>query len=210
MSIKNYMTGRGESISMYLPDSSKVILNSESRLQYNLYNWDRKRIVVLIGEAYFEVRKGSPFVVETNMGKVHVLGTSFNVLSRKNSFEVYCFTGKVQVQSSDKKASTLLSRGLFTRFLPGNKFSVPQIIDFDKTFSFGNGKVYFKNASYEEVLTAFEKKYNVIIEQSNISDRYYTGYFPCDNMEKALNLICVPMNLRYEIVNDTLVEIKNK
>jgi len=210
MNVRNYMTGRGEKISLFLPDSSKVILSSESQLQYNLNRWNIKRKVVLIGEAYFDVRKGNPFVVKTNMGKVNVFGTSFYVLSRKNKFEVYCYTGKVQVQSSDKKVSTILSQGLFTRFLLGNKFSVPQIFDFDKSSSLRNGKVYFKNTSFEEVLTAFELNYNVTIKQSNMSDRYYTGYFPCNNMERALNLICVPMNMRYEIVNDTLVEITNK
>jgi ferric-dicitrate binding protein FerR (iron transport regulator) len=46
-------------------------------------------------EAYFQVKKGQTFSVNTTDGVVKVLGTHFNVKQRKNYFEVNCFEGLV-------------------------------------------------------------------------------------------------------------------
>ena len=43
--------------------------------------------------------KGVPFNVETDNGKVQVLGTEFDVLSRQESFQVLVSEGKVRVSS---------------------------------------------------------------------------------------------------------------
>jgi ferric-dicitrate binding protein FerR (iron transport regulator) len=42
-------------------------------------------------EAYFQVKKGQTFSVNTTDGVVKVLGTHFNVKQRKNYFEVKLF-----------------------------------------------------------------------------------------------------------------------
>ena len=43
-------------------DDSKVVLNAGSQIAYDTDNWDQHRVVRLEGEAYFDVRKGTPFV----------------------------------------------------------------------------------------------------------------------------------------------------
>ena len=52
------------------------------------FNTDH-RSLTLSGEAYFDVQKGNkPFTISTNQGQVTVLGTSFNVRSRADGFEI--------------------------------------------------------------------------------------------------------------------------
>ena len=47
-----------------LPDASKVELNALSNLTYNKSKWDKKRQVILDGEAFFRVAKGAKFDVK--------------------------------------------------------------------------------------------------------------------------------------------------
>ena len=98
-----YSTDANEKIAISLPDGSTVNLNTNSKTSYNAISWYLNRSVSLSGEAFFSVKKGSQFSVNTNNGVIRVLGTSFNVFSRENDFLVECFTGKVEVKNSLEK-----------------------------------------------------------------------------------------------------------
>ena len=80
-----------------LPDNSEVAINNNSEIEYQKWFWKNNRTIDLKGEAYFKVAKGKTFEVNTNLGKVTVLGTQFNVNSKDNTFEVTCYEGKVKV-----------------------------------------------------------------------------------------------------------------
>ena len=70
-----------EKDTLYLPDSTMVVLNKNSKLNYsNQYNKSERRIR-LVGEAYFDVRKNAkvPFIVRMKKCQITVLGTAFNV-----------------------------------------------------------------------------------------------------------------------------------
>ncbi|MEL7006699.1 MAG: FecR domain-containing protein, partial [Bacteroidota bacterium] len=94
-------TGFSEQEIVTLSDGSEVKMNAASVLSYNTKDWDKKRTLNLSGEAFFKVQKGATFVVETANGDVQVLGTSFNVKSRGNVLNVACYTGKVEVRSTN-------------------------------------------------------------------------------------------------------------
>ena len=80
-SIENKVA-RGSKKIIVLPDGTQVWLNAGSKLSYDssLYN-QKKRIVSLSGEAFFDVAKNKekPFIVQTNKISIKVLGTAFNV-----------------------------------------------------------------------------------------------------------------------------------
>ena len=84
-----------------LPDTSQVILNSNSTIKYKTWNWESNRNISLEGEAYFKVAKGSTFSINTSQGLVTVVGTQFNVSTKNNEFTVACFEGKVNVTIQD-------------------------------------------------------------------------------------------------------------
>lgn len=59
-------TGKGEQVTISLPDGTQVTLNAESRLSYNLSNFNSdERRVAFDGEGYFRVAKNpsSPFSI---------------------------------------------------------------------------------------------------------------------------------------------------
>ncbi len=64
---------RGEHLTHILPDGSQIELNAETSIQYRPYWWSFSRAVKLQGEAFFEVEKGSSFVVSSQVGTTTVL-----------------------------------------------------------------------------------------------------------------------------------------
>ena len=84
----SHKTAFGEQKIIELPDGSQVTMNSKSLIEFNPDSWESNRILKLSGEAYFKVKKGSQFTVNTDNGNVIVLGTEFNVNSLNHYFEV--------------------------------------------------------------------------------------------------------------------------
>lgn len=107
----NYTTLDNE-LKIYLPDSSEVLLNKNSRLTYYSDYNSKKRSVYLEGEAFFEVKKSpdKKFEVIGLRSVTTVLGTSFSVRSVKNEPKeiVQVVTGKVSfARITDDSWSTL-------------------------------------------------------------------------------------------------------
>ena len=197
-----YSCGKAERLIVYLPDSSKVTLNSDTQLSYTRFTWFTKRIVKLDGEAFFNVRKGKIFEVKTSSGTVHVLGTSFNVFSRKNSFKVYCETGKVKV-ISDKEV--ILTPGSAVVTNNNMQLKSPEPASTDLTASWKNGQFFFNNAPLEAVFNEMERQFNVKIEYHVKTERYYTGYFTNNDLKTALVLVCSPMQLHYKVSKNKII-----
>lgn len=191
--------------SIILPDNSKVELNELSQLQYNKSNWNKERILELNGEAYFDVEKGKRFDVNTEFGKVSVLGTEFNVLSRDSIFKVSCYEGLVQVTYNTKVLE-----------LPAGSEFILKSGNVQKTNTALAGPYWlknmsvFENASIDDVIIELENQYNIkVITNVNDNNLRFTGAFEHDNLNSALKSITQPLDLTYEITNDKKVTIRN-
>ena len=102
-------TAAGELAQLTLPDGSKIRLNEQSTLSYpSNFSKQEKRPVKLKGEAYFEVTPNpdKPFVIETGVSTVQVVGTAFNLHTNPiDSFLSLAVTeGKVAIQLGDEPA----------------------------------------------------------------------------------------------------------
>ena len=100
----------GSKSTISLPDSSKVILNSGSSLEYPDHFGETDRTVLLHGEAYFDVtrNKRKPFYVKTEEVTIKVLGTQFNVKSYpgENIVETILVSGSVEILPNVKVFDT--------------------------------------------------------------------------------------------------------
>ena len=108
----------GESKVFYLPDSSRVTLTGDSRLAYNAQFGKTNRELSLRGEAFFQVKRDTskPFIVETSLIQVEVLGTSFQVIAQKLQAEVAVEKGRVKVTTQDKKQESILETGMSVKY----------------------------------------------------------------------------------------------
>ena len=181
-----------------LPDGSTANINADSKLQYDIKSWDQNRLVSLEGEAFFSVEKGSKFSVQTNKGTVEVLGTSFNVYSRKGLFEVQCETGKVSVKSAGQE--TILMPEQSVSVVKGNHSFNEKIEDSEKRSTWQKGIFVYEAAPIRDVVDELERQFDVKIQMDkSVANESYTGSFNKSNFENALTEVFYPLGLKYEV-----------
>jgi ferric-dicitrate binding protein FerR (iron transport regulator) len=110
-----YHTAFGETKTIVLPDSSRVILNSNSSLLLAAEWGDKQaREVWLNGEAFFSIthkKDNQPFNVKVKEGvNIEVLGTSFNVYHRTANTKVVLNTGKIRLSLPSKNSDKILMK----------------------------------------------------------------------------------------------------
>ncbi|MCD0489804.1 FecR domain-containing protein [Pedobacter sp. MC2016-14] len=84
-------TNKGEQYQVVLPDKSIVWLNAASALRFPAsFVGMKNRIVLLEGEAYFEIAKDKrhPFMVKVARQEITVLGTHFNITAYKDDADI--------------------------------------------------------------------------------------------------------------------------
>ncbi len=202
-------TRRGEHKLVTLPDQSKIILNAASSVHYNALMFYLARNVSFEGEGFFTITKGDRFNVVTGIATVEVLGTQFNLKSNGSGYEVACTEGKVRISTNQENSSVLLIGGQATSLVNG-VFDTPSQAE-KESISWKNGEFYFDNAPLLDVLNILSLQYDIDlqIEIANPSDRYYSGYFTNHNLREALDLICIPLDLEYELKGSSQVRIKS-
>jgi len=91
---------------LILPDGTKVSLNKNSKIVYPRHFANNHRDIDLIGEAFFDVKRDTtkPFSIKTGEAIIEVLGTSFNVINKRNKVvEVNVKSGKVSLKNKRNK-----------------------------------------------------------------------------------------------------------
>lgn len=188
----------GEHGSLILPDQSHVRLNAQTTLSYKPMLWIFSRKVSLEGEAYFEVHPGKKFEVTSTFGKTVVLGTSFNIYSRNNNYQVTCVTGKVRVIESRGNSEVDI--------LPGQKAAINQQglldvqtgVNTEQTILWIENKLSFTSVPLQQVFEEIGRQYGIVIQIPKDLENTYTGIFPRNSsVEQALNLVCKPFNLKF-------------
>lgn len=201
-SIVSVETTAGMHKTLFLPDSTRVILNALSSLQYDEQGWESNRNVNLEGEAFFDVKKGSTFAVATSAGRVHVLGTQFNIKDRRNFYEVICYEGKVRVDLNN--VSSALVAGQSLRVMGGISHREDEIAE--SVPGWTTNESTFASLPYNMVVDEFERQYGVSVTLNNVdSTQLFTGSFAHGDIKLALNAISVPFGLNYTFINDNQI-----
>lgn len=194
-----------EQTEVYLPDSSFVALNTDSKIRFTEKQWKQERNVELEGEAFFKVKKGSTFNVITGQGKVTVLGTEFDVKDWEGYFEVTCFSGSVKVITEEN--TLVLEPNEAFQLVKGNaeQYTVTDKAEPDWL----KGESSFNSIPLHLVIAELERQYGISVEAENVDlNRLFTGSFSNTNLKIALESVTVPVNLNYEI-EDKKVVIKH-
>jgi transmembrane sensor len=103
-----YSTQTAEVRELKLPDGSAVTLGARSRIDVD-FDDGHRRVSLMGGEAYFDVRKEAarPFVVQAGAATVRVLGTRFNVRRGAQQTDIEVLEGAVEVLQGDAPAQRL-------------------------------------------------------------------------------------------------------
>ncbi|MNE48701.1 fec operon regulator FecR [compost metagenome] len=183
-----------------------MVLNSGSEINYKKWNWNDNRRLELKGEAYFRVSKGKRFEVLTNLGKVTVLGTQFNVKARINRFDVVCYEGRVKV--SYASTQILLTHGQGVSFENGKQTKM-------RTHSLKpewmENQMCFNKENIRTLLDEVERQYNITIElNTKNTNSLFTGKLPAKDLNVALQIISTTYHLKAEKVSKNKIIFDEK
>ncbi|MEZ4875481.1 MAG: FecR domain-containing protein [Flavobacteriaceae bacterium] len=181
-----------------LPDESEVTLNALSQVTYNKSDWKKERSLALDGQAYFKVKKGSTFSVNTSQGTVSVLGTQFDVFSRDNQFNITCYEGLVSVAFED--TTLKVPAGNSVKIVDGKL--VLQESTTALSPSWITNESTFENASLAEVLDELKRQYPITLKTEVETSKKFTGTFTHTDINIALRSICQPLQLNYTIADN--------
>ncbi len=173
---------RGGEYQLQLEDGTKVWVNSETRLRYPTQFADNKRVVLLEGEAYFEVSKDKtrPFIVKTQGVDVRVLGTHFNISSYADEDAVRTTLVEGSVSVMDNKnpdENLLLSPGHQAVFSKKSGDLKNKKVNVDLYASWKDGKFVFQESSLTDIMNRVSRWYDVKVFYQNreAGDLNFTG-----------------------------------
>lgn len=197
---KTYSTGIGEKETVLLADGSLIELNANSSVSFKRFGWEEDRSVNFDGEAFFDVVPGKDFTVNTDKGKISVLGTQFNIRDRKD-YAIQCYEGAIifmplnenhPIIELEKGMGILLSKGKIQKELLSK--NAPD---------WKNGFSSFSNQPLYEVLEELALQYPVEFRTKGVDmNREFTGIFSHNSLESALKTTMEPMGVEYHISED--------
>ena len=187
---------------LVLPDSSSIVLNANSKLEYN-GKWKRNKIreVWLEGEAFFDVKHlnrdesrvkaGDHFIVHLKDLDIEVLGTSFNIRSRRGKTEVVLQTGKIKVSFRNKAADFLMKPDDILVYNHAESKIIRDTIVAQDYTAWKDRKLILHDPTISEVVQYLEDNFGkkIILEKKDFGARKIEGPILYNNLDDALFII---------------------
>ncbi|MFI2741649.1 FecR family protein [Zhouia sp. PK063] len=208
----------GERKLVMLPDGTKVYLNANSEITYPEHFSKHHRIVMLKGEAFFDVVHESQrlFLVKTKNITTQVLGTSFNIQSYNNvAIKVSVATGKVVVKGEmpDKTQQKVVLLPNEQASLENNKLLKKQV-NTATLIAWKNNILLFDKTTVAQAVTVLERWYKVTITYpESIKNKRISGDFkPGEQLPEVLKTLSYVLDINCEFKNNTtiLLTLKNQ
>ena len=189
---------------LQLPDGSTITLNAGSQIKYKKDFNTEHRSLTMTGEAYFDVQNGNtPFVIQTNQGQVTVLGTSFNVRSREDGFEVGVNEGIVKVSNDSK--SVILHKGQMIGVDSNFDEKNLQNISYTNYPDWMHEKLICEQTPLSEVCDEIERTFGISFKFANpsLSDITVTGIIDAQDLNTVLSTISLLTQHEFKFDGDT-------
>lgn len=209
----------GKKFNLQLSDGTRAHLNAGSSLKYPVkFLKAGPRQIFISGEIYLNVSKDSlrPFIANANNLNVRVLGTQFNIsaYSEDMTTDVVLVEGAVSLYSEtdgfDTEKNIILKPGFKGSYeREKNKFTTNKINTAIYT-SWMDGKLIFRNMTFENILKKLERHYNVTIinENSELSDKQFNANFGSEPIQNVLEELRINYDIEYEITDDHTILIR--
>ena len=216
----------GTKTKLVLPDSSVVWLNAGSKLTYAQPFGIKDRVVILSGEAFFNVAKSEkPFIIHTSGAHIKVLGTVFNVRSYPNEkkVETSLISGRVEVtiDRSPEKQYVLKPNEKLTLNTAENtekitkRAQVPlavlsRVHYLDNSTiaetSWIENKLVFADETFADIAKKMERWYGITIEFKNekIKTERFTGVFEKETVWQALEAMQIVTPFHFTMKDNTI------
>jgi transmembrane sensor len=196
-SVGEYATSASETKNLALPDGTKVLLDSATRLEVvDGYDKGSRTVRLLRGKADFTVAHiaDRPFRVEADAVRVEDIGTRFVVEKTADSVRVKVMEGRV--------AFVKIKTGESRQLRAGDSLSVYT----------GEDSMRFTNVPVVEVLAALEKHSGkkIVLSDTSLAGKKLNVNLNGESLENSLRVICASLNLEYTFKDGVYVLAKKK
>ncbi|WP_316843719.1 FecR family protein [Pedobacter psychrodurus] len=205
---------RGQKRLVTMPDGSNIYLNGDSKIRYAQNFNVGKRIVYLVGEAFFDVqhRNKQPFVVYTGKVSTSVLGTSFNINaypSLKN-ITISIQTGKVGVLFKNKGKTEPVHFLLPDEQLIINKNngkSTKRAVNAIDYNSWREYKLFFYDEPLREIAEVIAREYDLDVEIKTeaLKEVKLTAKFDKCPAKQIMDMIAKLSGSKYKIYENKVI-----
>ena len=207
----DYATAYGETRTVVLPDGSEVMLNANSRVRYQAPTARRpRREVWLEGEAFFKVMHLDqptpvPFLVHTPDLQVQVLGTEFNVNTRRGRTQVVLNKGSVALQLPSDE-TTALQPGELAEFAAPEAQLHKATVDPERFTAWRDRRLKFDDTPLSEVALVLEENYGVrvVFDSPDLRDERVTGEISAQKIDTILKALSTLFSIAVERSGNTV------
>ena len=199
----------GNKSKLTLPDGTSVTLNGNSQLRYDVEPKKHREVVLMKGEAYFEVAKDAncPFRVHVNDMQIEVLGTQFNVRLNEDAIETALFSGAVQLSSDSLLQDYQLRPGKKSIYRPVSHQITICDNDGLTDARWKDGYLAFNSLPFSKVLQEIENWYGVKFQLRNqhLANDKLTGAFYKETLESVLISLSMQYGFKYRMEHEHII-----
>lgn len=204
----------GKRFELELSDGTIVHLNSGTSLTYPIrFLKNQNRLVLLTGEAFFEVAKDKkhPFTVNAQELNVEVLGTTFNVTSYADDpvIDVVLVEGRVGLYKEVKTRDGMvkLTAGLKGSNIKGRETITTGTVNTRAYTAWVQGNLVFKNISFDAIIKKLERHYNVTFINKNktLGKEIFNASFKGESIEEVLAYFSDSYAIDYTIKDNKII-----
>ncbi len=207
-----YTAEYGTTRTILLADQSTVELNANSILRVSK-DWDEEREVWLEGEGFFAIQHQEdatgeriPFIVHTHELSVRVVGTEFNVLSRRGETQVGLHSGKVYLNLDHETSSLTMQPGDWVAFSEEDQQLTQDQLTPASYTAWRDQRFWFDNHTLSEIASMIHDYYGleVILSSPSLGQRTFSGQFPTDRLDLMLKAIQATLAVQVTITDQTI------
>lgn len=204
---KTCQTGYGQISTIALPDGSQVTLNANSQLVVPRFGFGRfSRKVFLKGEANFAVvhtPDHKNFIVFTDAPqfRVEVLGTEFNVFSRKRATKVGLYKGQVKVlygpSAQQAQSMTMVPGDLITLDKSRQSLQLRKVPHPENFAAWQQGRFIFEHTPLSEIKAMLQENFGLAVELKGpgLAQQTVSGSFKASSVNELLEALAETLEM---------------
>jgi transmembrane sensor len=189
---------------VWLPDSSEVVLNANSSIRFNTSPARNRREVWITGEAFFKVRhinnagKAQPFAVYAGDAVIEVLGTEFNVKSVNNTTGVLLRQGKVRFSIPASHSETIMQPNDYCLYNASQGKIITRVANPVLFTSWMERKYRFEKTPVREICETLKEYfgYDFIIRKPELATQAISGTLELQNEQVMLRILSELLNAK--------------
>lgn len=201
----------GTKSTITLSDGTKVIMNAGTTIRYPSVFTSADREVEITGEAFFDVAHDAKhsFLVKAGQVNVRVFGTKFNVKSYQNDdqIEVTLDDGSIGIKLDHLAEIIRMTPNEQIVFNKSTRHITKHQVNVAHFVAWREGKYYFRNVSFEEIVKQLERTFDVhiFINSDKLKKTSFTGDFVHkENLEQILRVMTIDKRITYKIEGDRI------